>query len=644
MAIKNILGEVWPQWRIAEAIGQGGYGKVYKIERDDIGGHFESALKVISIPNDTAEVEAALTEGMTMDDATDYFRGVVEEIVKEFTIMERLKGNTNIVDYEDHAVLQHDNDPGWDILIRMELLTPLTKEMRSRTFTEEEVIKIGLDLCTALELCSKNHIIHRDIKPENIFISKNGDYKLGDFGVARTAEKTMSALSKKGTYTYMAPEVFKGDNYDSSVDIYSLGLVLYRLLNGNRDPFLPPAPAKITFAMREQAMTRRMSGESFPLPVTGSREMAAILQKACAFKAENRYQTASEMKEDLNKIYQAKTNPPVNKILSKDSDEAMTNQGKDDDQGQEAALPKNENDHTAAIDYSQSNYNDHTDYILDNGEVAVDPEEDKTVGLFDHKPMKEEAVYSENIEGKIKEKQQGKPSRTLKAESKSDQKKSKKPKLFAAVILLLGIFIFGGYYYVSNVLPIAYLKDYKPPKELSKDPRQPEMDLDGKLYRLPCPMSEFLDDGWKPVFYDWGYSYPSGMGIKLQEDPSNELNKKSAMSIQIIKDKYKLNVSLCNFANKKVALEDTVVIMIETSEEYGKESSMIHLFSGGVNVHDFLKKEIFLANAGFDIDNPELLPKYHSYSYRPDKEYLNISYDTDDDNIRVTMYHAIWDY
>ena len=88
---------------------------------------------------------------------------------------------------------------------------------------------MGVDICKALELYQKYNIIHRDIKPENIFVSDNGDFKLGDFGIARTIEKTMSDLSKKGTYNYMAPEVYQGGEYGFSVDLYSLGIVLYRI-------------------------------------------------------------------------------------------------------------------------------------------------------------------------------------------------------------------------------------------------------------------------------------------------------------------------------------------------------------------------------------------------------------------------------
>lgn len=157
-----------------------------------------------------------------------------------------------------------------------------------------------------MELCQKYKIIHRDIKPENIFISDAGNFKLGDFGIARTVEKTTSGLSKKGTYTYMAPEVYKGEPYGPTVDLYSLGLVLYRLLNGNRTPFLPAAPAPITYADRENALAKRFSGASLPPPANAQGWLSKIVLKACAYAPGKRYSQPEQMRQDLEAVLAGK--------------------------------------------------------------------------------------------------------------------------------------------------------------------------------------------------------------------------------------------------------------------------------------------------------------------------------------------------
>lgn len=236
-----------------------------------------------------------------MDDIsiTEYYRGLVNEFVQEIALMSKLKGNKNIVSYEDYSVNEKSDSIGWDIFIRMELLTDLPSHIRSKSLSEQDIMTMAIDICSALEICHSQRIIHRDIKPDNIFISHSGDYKIGDFGVARTIEKTMDGLSKKGTYTYMAPEVYKGEAYGPSVDLYSLGIVLYKLTNNNREPFLPPHPQLIRYTDKTGALSRRLSGEPIPAPANASANFSAIILKACNYEKRNRYYVASQMKADL---------------------------------------------------------------------------------------------------------------------------------------------------------------------------------------------------------------------------------------------------------------------------------------------------------------------------------------------------------
>ncbi len=317
---------IFGEWKIVREIGSGSFGKVFEIEREDFGYTYKAALKAVTIPQSQSEVDSIMDDGMDSESVTQYFRGFVEELVEEFRLMSKLKGESNIVSYEDHRVIEHKNHIGWDILIRMELLTPLLKYTKEHSMTQADVVKLGIDICKALELCRKHNIIHRDIKPENIFVSENGKFKLGDFGIAKTVEKTMSGLSKKGTYTYMAPEVYKGDEYGPSVDIYSLGIVLYRYLNNNRAPFLPEFPAVITHSDRSNAIERRIKGETIPAPANADSELAAIVLKACAYDPKERYASAAEMRAALEAV--------LARLAPEDADDAF---------GKTVPLPKNNN-------------------------------------------------------------------------------------------------------------------------------------------------------------------------------------------------------------------------------------------------------------------------------------------------------------
>ena len=293
---------IFGSWHITRQIGEGSFGKVFEIQREDFGTTYRAALKAITVPASEAELRDVMADGMDEEGVRTYFHTFVQDLVKEFALMSRLKGNSNIVSYENHQVIEHKDGIGWDILIQMELLTPLNEYTRTHTVTRQDIIRLGIDMCRALELCQKYNIIHRDVKPENMFVSENGDFKLGDFGIARTVEKTSSGLSKKGTYTYMAPEVYKGEPYGSTVDIYSLGIVLYRLLNENRTPFLPAYPAPITHSDRENALGKRFSGASLPPPVHAEGRLAEIVLRACAYDPKERYSVPLRMREDLEAI------------------------------------------------------------------------------------------------------------------------------------------------------------------------------------------------------------------------------------------------------------------------------------------------------------------------------------------------------
>ena len=191
---------IFGAWHITRQIGEGSFGKVFEIQREDFGTTYRAALKAITVPASETELRDVMADGMDEEGARAYYSTFVQDLVKEFALMSRLKGNSNIVSYENHQVIEHKEGIGWDILIQMELLTPLNEYTRKNTITRQDVIRLGIDMCRALELCQKYNIIHRDVKPENMFISENGDFKLGDFGIARTVEKTTSGLSKKGDH------------------------------------------------------------------------------------------------------------------------------------------------------------------------------------------------------------------------------------------------------------------------------------------------------------------------------------------------------------------------------------------------------------------------------------------------------------
>ena len=320
--MSEIQNSLWPGWETVRLIGRGSFGAVYEIQRDVFGEIEKAALKVISIPQNDSDIEELYSDGYDDESIVDTFKSHLRNIVAEYSLMRKMNGCSNVVNCDDVRYVQHDDGVGWDIFIKMELLTPLTKTLPSK-FSEELVIKIAQDMCCALELCKKHNIVHRDIKPQNIFVSPNGDYKLGDFGIAKTVEKTMGG-TKIGTYKYMAPEVYHYQPYGVTADIYSLGLVLYWLMNERRMPFMPLPPAKPKVSDEEHARERRLSGERLPAPKNGTVELKSIVLKACSYDPKERYQSAQDMWNALAALEKGTVSYALNNLSPSETVEEET--------------------------------------------------------------------------------------------------------------------------------------------------------------------------------------------------------------------------------------------------------------------------------------------------------------------------------
>ena len=293
------IRKVWPKWDVVSKLGEGGFGKVYKVKRETFGEVTYGAVKVIKIPNNPSEYEELTDSGMDATSVTSYFRNQVSQLLDEIRTMEKMKSASHIVAIEDFEVVENEGEFGWTIFIRMELLQNIRAYFKEHEVTEAEVIKLGIHLLTALEFCHECNIIHRDIKPDNIFISSFGEYKLGDFGIAREGGRHTTVMSQRGTYSYMSPEMFREGKCGKTVDLYALALTMYELLNHNRMPFLPVFPAPFMPKDKEDAIMRRLAGQEIPEIEGVDPELNGILKKACSPLSKDRYRSAAEMKEAL---------------------------------------------------------------------------------------------------------------------------------------------------------------------------------------------------------------------------------------------------------------------------------------------------------------------------------------------------------
>ncbi|MFD9880380.1 Stk1 family PASTA domain-containing Ser/Thr kinase [Streptomyces alboflavus] len=166
-----------------------------------------------------------------------------------------------------------------------------------RKLLPERAMEMTIGILQALEYSHRNQIVHRDIKPANVMLTRNGQVKVMDFGIARAMGESGMTMTQTaaviGTAQYLSPEQAKGEQVDARSDLYSTGCLLYELLTV-RPPFVGDSPVAVAYQhVREEPQAPSVfDGEITP-------EMDAIVLKALTKDPDYRYQSADEMRADI---------------------------------------------------------------------------------------------------------------------------------------------------------------------------------------------------------------------------------------------------------------------------------------------------------------------------------------------------------
>ncbi|MBC7632950.1 Stk1 family PASTA domain-containing Ser/Thr kinase [Aeromicrobium sp.] len=168
-----------------------------------------------------------------------------------------------------------------------------------RKILPERALSITADVLSALDYSHRSGIIHRDIKPANVMLTPSGQVKVMDFGIARAIADTSSAMTATaaviGTAQYLSPEQARGETVDARSDIYSTGCLLYELLTG-RPPFIGDSPVSVAYQhVREEARPPSQLNPDV------SETIDRIVAKSLAKRVEDRYQSASDMRKDIER-------------------------------------------------------------------------------------------------------------------------------------------------------------------------------------------------------------------------------------------------------------------------------------------------------------------------------------------------------
>ena len=168
------------------------------------------------------------------------------------------------------------------------------------------VAEIGAQVCSALSAAHGYDIIHRDIKPHNIMVQPDGTVKVMDFGIARAGNTTMTQTgSVLGTAHYVSPEQAQGRPLASTSDLYSLGVVLYEAATGNV-PFDADTPVAVALKQVNEVAPRPSA-----LNPDIDKNLEAVIVRAMQKRAEDRYESAEEMRRDLLKVIQGQPVGPA---------------------------------------------------------------------------------------------------------------------------------------------------------------------------------------------------------------------------------------------------------------------------------------------------------------------------------------------
>lgn len=276
-------------------------------------------LKHISVPESQKQVEALIFTGAAANEeaAQEYYQQVVSDYQAELEQMVALANSPNLDCFRSYEIKPKEGGIGFDVFLMSEYRSTLERYLAEHSVSHAGAVNLALDLCTALQELRAAGLIHRDVTPANIYLNSQGRFMLGDLGIAKVEELKFCSMPEAMLSPYSAPELFDlMANVNETIDIYAVGLILYRIYNGNHAPF---EDEKTT---AKAADRMRITGQELPAPMFADYEMAAILHKACAFQPEDRYQTPDALKEalvDYMKRNQAGDEPIIPPILAEET-------------------------------------------------------------------------------------------------------------------------------------------------------------------------------------------------------------------------------------------------------------------------------------------------------------------------------------
>ncbi len=257
-------------WKISSLVSSDGNCDIYKVSKKDYDGTIINGLLRHIKAYDSEYNE----ENISFFDDEASFINTVAQLGENFC-------------YLDVATDNKPSNEKYDFYIVSEDLKPLSQIMKTKVFSESEIVDFGIQMSTILEQLESNNIFHGNINPDNIFVTTDGRYKLGGFS---------DFESKINDMSFVAPEIYRKENADFTTDIYSLGIIMYSMSNDGKLPFESDEVNK------NQAVEERFSGKSVSAPKNGGEKLKSVVVIACQPDSAHRWKNAGNIKNALTSI------------------------------------------------------------------------------------------------------------------------------------------------------------------------------------------------------------------------------------------------------------------------------------------------------------------------------------------------------
>lgn len=288
--ISPLLDHMVAEKEVADLSGRSCY-----ILRDGISGE-RFLLKQLSIPESDGGIRALILSGAYANEQAvhEYYGRLVRDIRSELEIGKKLAASGNYLAALSYQVEEKASGVGYDVYILYPLCLSLTEYIAANAVSSLRAINLAIDLCDALAACREGGYLHLNLCPENVYLTPTGRFLLGGLGLTDLDYLQYAGVPEEYLGDYSAPELSDiTASPNTTVDLYALGMILYRIYNGNHGPF---EDESTNAAMADKLRT---TGKPLPSPLYADYELAGIILKACAFAKEERYQSPDALKQAL---------------------------------------------------------------------------------------------------------------------------------------------------------------------------------------------------------------------------------------------------------------------------------------------------------------------------------------------------------